>query len=377
MKKFLAVLLSSAMVAAIFAGCGKAQQQAESLVSELESQLDSAMSELDSEAAQLESDLSAAESEIAAEQSAEQSTEPAGEKIKVALIFNSSMSDGGWNWDAYQGMEKLAEEYNLDPSYQENVGDDTIQDVLRNYAAEGYPLIVDNEQYHGELLVEVAAEFPDTTFACINGYLGAPNVIALKGDMWQHVYVAGVAAAGVSETKKIGLITYSTDSPSATIMREALTAGAKSYDPDVEIIHVATGSFSDLQKGIELSNSLLDQGCDVIYCNSGDCNPSVYDNVISHQKYAIGQSVDWNYLSDEYMLGCCMMPSSNMLRMVVEGWLDGSLTGSEEVFVGGLKEGFEEWRWNEPVKAKLDPAIVAACDAAIEAIEAGEITMDL
>ena len=373
MKKLLAVAVSAMTVAAILAGCGSTQQQAESLIAEAESQVTSAISDLQSELEQATSDTEP-ESESAESQAEPEASE---EPIKVALIFNSSMSDGGWNWDAYQGMEQLAKEYNLAPSYQENVGDDTIQDVLRNYAAEGYPLIIDNEQYHGELLVEVAAEYPDVTFACINGYLGADNVIALKGDMWQHVYVAGVAAAGVSESKKIGLITYSTDSPSATIMREALTAGAKSYDPNCEIIHVATGSFSDLQKGIELSNSLMDQGCDVIYCNSGDCNPSVYDNVISKQKYAIGQSVDWNYLSDEYMLGCCMMPSSNMVRRVVEGWLNGTLTGSEEVMVGGLAEGFEEWRWNEPVKAKIDPAIVAACDAATEAIESGEITMDL
>ena len=65
-----------------------------------------------------------------------------------------------------------------------------------------------------------------------------------------------------------------------------------------------------------------------------------------------------------------------MLRLAVEGWLDGSNKGSSEVIVGGLKEGFEEFRWNENVKAKCDPAIVEAVDAAIAAVEAGEVVKE-
>jgi basic membrane lipoprotein Med (substrate-binding protein (PBP1-ABC) superfamily) len=369
MKKFLAVVVASAIAVMALAGCGgNAQSEAESVASEAESVVESAASEAQST---VESAASAVESAV------ESVAEPAAEEpTKVALIFNSSMNDGGWNWDAYQGMEALAAEYNLAPSYQENVGDDTVQDVLRNYAAEGYPLIVDAEQYHCELMLDVCAEYPDTTFVCLNGYVSTDNMITLTGDMWQHLYVAGVAGAGLSETKKIGLITYSTDSNSALTMKAALAAGAKSYDPSCEIVHVATGSFSDLQKGIELSNSLLDQGCDVIVCNSGDCNPAVYQNVTEKGYYAIGCIVDHNHINADYMIGSAMMPSSGMLRLAVEGWLDGSNKGSSEVIVGGLKEGFEEFRWNENVKAKCDPAIVEAVDAAIAAVEAGEVVKE-
>ena len=363
MKKFLAAALTAATVAAALAGCGSAASTAESAASEAESVVESAASGAESTV------------ESAAESAADAAA--SGEQIKVALIFNSSMNDGGWNWDAYQGMEELAKQYNLAPSYQENVGDDTIVDVLRNYAAEGYPLIIDAEQYHCELMLDVCAEYPETTFVCLNGYVSCDNMIAMTGDMWQHLYVAGVAAAGISETKKIGLITYSTDSNSAVIMKTALTEGAKSYDPSAEIVHVATGSFTDLQKGIELSNSLMDQGCDVVVCNSGDCNPAVYQNVTEKGKYAIGCIVDHNAINADYMIGSAMMPSSGMLKTIVPAWLDGTMTGSSEIMVGGLKEGVEEFRWNENVKAKADPAVVAACDEAIEKIEAGEITIEL
>ena len=371
MKKSLAAILASAVAVMALAGCGgNAQSQAESAASAIESTVESIASEVESAVESAQSQV-----ESAVESVVESAEAPADEPIKVALIFGSTMNDGGWNWSSYSAMEELAAKYNLAPSYQENVGDDTVQDVLRNYAAEGYPLIVDAEQYHCELMLDVCAEYPETTFVCLNAYVSTDNMIALTGDMWQHIYVAGVAGAGISQTKKIGLITYSSDGAGLTI-KVALEAGAKSYDPNIEVVHVATGSFSDLQKGIELSNSLLDQGCDVIMCNSGDCNPAVYQNVTEKGYYAIGCIVDHNAINEDYMIGSALLPPGDMLKIAVEGWLDGSNTGSPEIMVGGLKEGFEEFRWNENVKAKCDPAVVEAVDAAIASLEAGEVTAD-
>lgn len=304
----------------------------------------------------------------------EQSEAPA---VKVAWICDGVLTDGGWNTDGYEGMQRLAEEYNLDVSYQENVPQTDVQDVLRNYANEGYDLVLSNEQYHCEPMAEIAPEFPDVVFGAVNGYVSADNMIAVTGDLWQHNYLAGVMSGMVTKSNKIGLITFSTDSNSALTYLASYGAGAKSVNPDVEVIHVATGSFSDLAAGKEMATSLIDQGCDVIYCNSGDCNQTVMELCVEKGVYTVSAIVDRNWLDDEYVLGSTINLPSTMLRIIVEGYLDGSLTGSSTPIVGGIKEGIEEFKVNDALRGKMDQSVFDALDHATEEIKAGNVTVEL
>ena len=299
-----------------------------------------------------------------------------GEQLRVAWICDGVLTDGGWNTDGYEGMQALAEEYNLDVSYQENVPQTSVQDVLRNYASEGYDLVLSNEQYHCEPMVEVAQEFPDVTFGCVNGYVSTDNMIAVTGDLWQHNYLAGVMSGMVTESNKIGLITFSTDSDSALTYLAGYSAGAKSVNPDVEVVHVATGSFSDLAAGQELATSLIDQGCDVIYCNSGDCNQTVIELCIEKGVYTVSAIVNRNSMDDTYLLGSTVNLPSDMLRIIIEDYLAGN-HGSSTPVVGGIAEGIEDFVVNEALRDKLDPSVFEALDNARAAIAAGEVTVEM
>ena len=306
-----------------------------------------------------------------------ESTAAAGSGKKVAWICESSLTDGGWNEESFATIQELAKEYGFELSYQEDVSGTDVADVLRNYAASGYDLVISNEQYHAEDMAAIAPEFPEVTFGCVNGYVSADNMIAITGDMWQHIYLAGVMSGEATESNKIGLITYSTDSNSALTMLAAYKAGAESVNPEVEVVHVATGSFSDLAIGKEMAVSLIDQGCDVILCNSGDCNATVMETCIENEVYTVSAIVDRNNMSADYVLGSAMMPPSNMLRIMVGGFMDGSNTGSAEVQVLGLKEGAEEFRINPDIKGKFDQAVFDAIDEASKGIIDGTITIEL
>lgn len=297
--------------------------------------------------------------------------------MRVAWICDGVLTDGGWNTDGYEGMQKLAEEYNLDVSYQENVPQTDVADVLRNYASEGYDMVLSNEQYHCEPMVEVAADFPDVTFGCVNAYVSAENMIAFSGTLWQHNYLAGVMAGKVTKSNKLGLITFSTDSDSALTYLSSFRTGAQSVNPDVEVIHVATGSFSDLAAGKEMATSLIDQGCDVVYCNSGDCNATVMELCIERGVYTISAIVDRNSMSDEYVLGSTVNLPSTQLRLMVEGKLNGTHTGNVTPIVGGIEEGIENFLVNDSLRDKLDPSVFEAIDKATAEIIAGNVTVEL
>lgn len=298
-------------------------------------------------------------------------------RLKVAWICDGVLTDGGWNTDGYEGMQKLAEEYDLEVSYQENVPQTDVGDVLRNYASEGYDMVLSNEQYHCEPMVEVAADFPNVTFGCVNAYVSAENMIAFSGTLWQHNYLAGVMSGMVTKSNKLGLITFSTDSDSALTYLSSFRAGAQSVNPDIEVVHVATGSFSDLAAGKEMATSLIDQGCDVVYCNSGDCNATVMELCIERGVYTISAIVDRNSMSDEYVLGSTVNLPSTQLRMMVEGKLSGTHTGNVTPIVGGIEDGIEAFLVNESLQDKLDASVFEAIDEATAEIIAGNVTVEL
>ncbi len=353
-KNWICMLLASVLVLSLLTACVSNPEEADTTVAS-----------------------STAMSEAAASTASAAEGETDGDPSRVALIFGGVIAGDGWNEIAYEEMQLLAEEYNLEVSYQENVTEGNAADVIRNYASEGYDLVLDNEQYHSEIMAEIAPEFPDVTFGCVNGYVSADNMIVVSADMWQHVYLAGVMSGLATESNKLGLITYSTDSDSALTMLQAYGDGAKSVNENVEVVHVATGSFSDLAVGQELALSLMGQDCDVIFCNSGQSNVPVMEVSAENGVYAVGAILDHNAISEEYVLGSAMLNSDYMLRMIVEGYLDGSMTGSSEVPVMGIAEGVEEYRINPSMEEIFEPSMFEAIDEASAGIMDGSITIEL
>ena len=353
MKKVFALILTAAMVMAMVVGCGKT----------------------------VEAPAAATEAPAAATEAPAAATEEAAApevNMKIAILFNSTITDGGYNEGIFAHMNELADQYGFELSYQENVGDTEINDVLRNYAADGYGLIVDAEQYHCEQIAEIAPEFPDTMFGCINGYVScAPNFMSVASDMWQHVYLGGVMAGSVTKSNKIGLITYSTNSDSALTMLAAYGDGAKLANPDCEVIHVATGSFSDIAAGKEMAASLVSQGCDVVLCNSGDCNPAVIEYCIEQGVYSVSAITDRNDMDATYILGSTVTDNNAMLDMVVLPYLKGEFEGSDTPYVGGINEGIETFKINESVKDDFDQAVFDLIDDTAVKISSGEITITL
>ena len=361
MKKKLALVLSVMLCLALLGGCGKTAAESSA-----------GSSGGETSAGKSEADESTSDKSETAGKTEDQK---AGSDLRVAWICDGQLTDGGWNEEGFATFNALADEYGFELSYQEAVSSTEVVDVLRNYGAGGYDLVISNYQFHCEDMASIAPEFPDVTFACVNGYVSTDNMIAITGDMWQHIYLSGIMAGAVTKTNKLGLITYSTDSDSAVTMRVAWEAGAKSINPDIELVHVATGSFSDLAIGKEMAISLIDQGCDVIMANSGDCNATVMEVCIENGVYTISSLADRNYMDPDYVLGSALLPSSNLTRLIVDGFIDGSMTGSSDVVVLGIAEGAEEYRVNPDIQ--IDQSVRDALDQATEDIISGKVVLEI
>ncbi len=81
--------------------------------------------------------------------------------------------------------------------------------AIRDYAAEGYDLVIAHGSQYGSSLQEIAPDFPETSFAwgtTVNTFAdeGINNIFAYEARSEEGGYVNGVIAANLSEERHLG-----------------------------------------------------------------------------------------------------------------------------------------------------------------------------
>ena len=91
------------------------------------------------------------------------------EPFRVAFIMPSSINDFAWSQSMYDALMTIQEEMGKEEFqfvYSESmfiVADAAA--AIRDYASEGYDLVIAHGSQYGSSLVEIAPDFPNTSFA--------------------------------------------------------------------------------------------------------------------------------------------------------------------------------------------------------------------
>ncbi|HDL64287.1 MAG TPA: BMP family ABC transporter substrate-binding protein [Proteobacteria bacterium] len=199
--------------------------------------------------------------------------------FRVAVILPSAINDTEWSQSLYEAFLSIQNEMgkeNFQFVYSENmwsVSDATA--AIRDYASEGYDLVIGHGGQYGTCLIEVAPSFPKLSFAwgTINDTLtdqGIKNVFAYDARAEQGGYVNGVIAARLSRSKILGMVNPMEISDCKAYV-DGFTAGAKSIDPKIKVKPVWTGSYSDVALASETAQALIKDGADVLSGTSQMC----------------------------------------------------------------------------------------------------------
>ena len=139
MKKFLAMLLVAAMVFSM-AACAKAPEAAQP-----------------------------AATEETAGETAETAEAPKDGKVyKVAMICDSSISDGGWGMSCYNAMMDAAEKHGWETAVSDSIEQSAYFDTIDSYCTLGYDMIYAPGNQYTDAVLQAAAEYPDIAFALLN-----------------------------------------------------------------------------------------------------------------------------------------------------------------------------------------------------------------
>jgi len=139
---------------------------------------------------------------------------------------------------------------------------------------------------------------PDPTFTCAGDAAELlPNYQGLVFNESQAGYLAGIAAATITETDVIGAIGGINTIPAVLSYIGGYVNGAKSVNPDIEVLvsYVSediTTAFNDPTTGGSLAEQMIGQDADVIFQVAGLSGQGALEAACDADIYGIGVDVD-------------------------------------------------------------------------------------
>lgn len=191
------------------------------------------------------------------------------EPFRVAVVMPSSTTDLAFGQSMYDALVRVQEEMgaeNFEFVYSEGmfVVDDAAA-AIRDYATQGFDLVIAHGSQYGSSLQEIAPDFPETSFAwgTTVDTFGQPNIFAYEALSQEGGYVNGVLAATLSTSKVIGVV-GPIETGDAKLYVDGFKAGVAATDPAVQVNVNYIGSFSDVALASEAATTHISAGADVL-----------------------------------------------------------------------------------------------------------------
>lgn len=292
-----------------------------------------------------------------------------------AIVFDlGGKFDKSFNEAAYRGAERWAEETGGSYREIEMQSEAQREQALRRLAETGSNPIVMTGFAFGNVLAEVAPDFPETSFAIIDMVVEEPNVRSVVFNEHEGSYLVGMMAAMASESGTVGFI-GGMDIPLIRKFACGYVQGVKAVDSDIEVIQNMTGTtpaaWNDPVKGAELTRAQIAQGADVVYAAAGGTGVGVLQAAADEGILSIGVDSNQNHLHPGQVLTSMVKRVDNA---VFDAFTDGPglETGINVMGVSndGVAVALDEN--NEPL---VTEEMLAAVEDAKARIVAGELSV--
>jgi len=290
-----------------------------------------------------------------------------------ALIFDlGGKFDKSFNEAAYEGAQRWATETGGTYKELEMQSEAQREQALRRLAEAGSNPIVMTGFAFGDVLGQVAPDFPETKFAIIDMVVDQPNVKSVVFTEEQGSYLVGMMAAMASKTGTVGFV-GGMDIPLIRKFACGYAQGVKAVNADATIIANMTGTtpaaWNDPVKGGELAKAQKSQGADVIYAAAGGTGLGVLQAAADEGILSVGVDSNQNYLHPGKVL-------TSMLKRVDNAVYSAFKEGTDlapGINVMDLAAGGVGYALDDNNKALVSAEMQAAVDEASAKIASGAL----
>lgn len=220
----------------------------------------------------------------------EADTEVTGTTTKVGLILNGSKEDKNWCQSHYEGLQKTAQELNLEIICKEHATEEMIPGLIDELVEAGCKIVVANSFEFGANVELAAEKYPEVYFFHATGVGEGKNLSSYFGRMYQMRYLCGIVAGLQTRTNEIG---YVAAFPISEVNRgiNAFALGVRSVNPDATVYVSWTNSWVDDDSAGEATNRLLAaHNIDVLAMHTDSVRP--LDITEERGVMSIGYNVD-------------------------------------------------------------------------------------
>ncbi len=249
---------------------------------------------------------------------AKKEEEPVSGKTRVALVMPGVITDQSWNQFAYEGLMAAKEEVDLEVAWSEKISQDEQIEAFRQYAAEGYDIIIGHGGEYAVSIKQVALEYPDIEFGNSNGFETAPNLSNYIVSYAHMGYLSGCLAGMMTKTGKVAEIS-AMSLPIVKQGEEAFERGVKDVNPDAEVTFVITGSWDDVTKAREAALALIANGHDVLAYHLDTAEVGVMSACEDKGVYVIGSYRDVKPIAPKAVIGSAIGSPATLVHELASG----------------------------------------------------------
>jgi simple sugar transport system substrate-binding protein len=267
----------------------------------------------------------------------------ADKKLVVGVLYVGPRDDFGYNQAQAQAAAILKKMPNIKVVEEEKVAETVaVQKSMEAMINQDKAQLIfaTSFGYFDPHMLKVAEKYPNVRFMHCGGMWTEGKHPKNTGSYFGYIdgaqYVAGVVAGHMSKKKKLGFIAAK---PIPQVLRNinAFTMGARSVDPSITTQVIFTGDWSLPVKEAEATNSMVDQGVDVVTCHV-DGPKVVIETAEKRGIMSCGYHASQAKLAPKGYLTGAEWDWSTPYKMLVQELAGGKPMSN---FVrGGLKEGF-------------------------------------
>ena len=236
----------------------------------------------------------------------------AAQKLKVGLVTDTGgVNDKSFNQSAWAGVQKAQKDFGVESKFIESKQPTDYEKNIDLFVNDKYDVIITVGFLMGDATGLKAKANPTIKFGIIDyPYFptkgdkvcddtkkdcyddgGLKNVTSLMFQEDQVGYLAGVLAGGLTKSGTVCTVS-GMEIPPVVRYVVGYQNGAKAVKPDVKTLNVYIPSFTDPAKGKETGQSMISQGCDVVFGVGGNTGNGGLLAAKENGKMAIGVDVD-------------------------------------------------------------------------------------
>jgi basic membrane protein A len=243
----------------------------------------------------------------------------------IGALHGGPISDAGYNQAMHESVMAIKDNIPcVEIIEAENVPEEAgATSTMENMIQQGAEMIIATAFNHQYPALELSQKYPDVIFEHAGGWEMGANFANFFGEPPDAWYIMGVAAGKMTETNKLGFVAAFPLGWTLTFAN-AFHLGAASVNPDVVTTVAYTFSWGDSAKEADATNSLINQGADVITMHV-DSPTTIISTAESRGAYSIGfQSLHAQEFAPEYWISGTGYTLGGTLTWLASTVIDGT-----------------------------------------------------